>query len=74
MSVEFIRNMNSEATTKPKVLFGDDTPSDQHYSKVRLKPIYQESSSISRYDCKCGLLAAEIEGVKLDMVIMQRNI
>ena len=25
-------------------------------------------------DCKCGLLAAELEGIKLDMVIMQRNI
>ena len=60
MSVEFITIMNSEATTKPKVLFGDETPPDQHYSKVRLKPIYQESSSISQYDCKCGLLAAEI--------------
>ena len=30
--------------------------------------------SISQCDCKCGLLAAEIEGIKLDMVIMQRNI
>ena len=37
MSVEFITNMNNEATTKPKVLFEDDTPSDQHYSKVRPK-------------------------------------
>ena len=25
-------------------------------------------------DCKCSLLAAELEGAKLDMVIMQRNI
>ena len=25
-------------------------------------------------DCKCGILAAELEGIKLDMVIMQRNI
>ena len=25
-------------------------------------------------DCKCGLLAAELEGIKLDIVIMQRNI
>ena len=25
-------------------------------------------------DCKCSLLAAELEGVKLDMAIMQRNI
>ena len=74
MSVEFITHMNNEATTKPNVLFEDDTPSDQHYSKVRPKPIYQESSSISQCDCKCGLLAAEIEGIKLDMVIMQRNI
>ena len=74
MSVEFITNMNNEATTKPKVLFEDDTPSDQRYSKVRPKPIYQESSSISQCDCKCGLLAAEMEGIKLDMVIMQRNI
>ena len=74
MSVEFITNMNNEATTKPKVLFEDDTPSDQHYTKVRPKSVYQESSSISQCDCKCGLLAAEIEGIKLDMVIMQRNI
>ena len=74
MSVEFITNMNSEATTKPKVLFEDDTPLDQHYSMVRPKPIYQESSSVLQCDCKCGLLAAEIEGIKLDMVIMQRNI
>ena len=74
MSVESITNMNNEATTKPKVLFEDDTSSDQHYSKVRPKPVYQESLSISQCDCKCGLLAAEIEGIKLDMVIMQRNI
>ena len=25
-------------------------------------------------DCKCSLLAAELEGIKLDMAIMQRNI
>ena len=25
-------------------------------------------------DCKCGLLAAELEGIKLDIVIMQRNL
>ena len=25
-------------------------------------------------DCKCGILVAELEGIKLDMVIMQRNI
>ena len=25
-------------------------------------------------DCKCGLLAAELEDIKLDIVIMQRNI
>ena len=28
----------------------------------------------SACDCKCGLLAAELEGIKLDMVIMQRYI
>ena len=68
ISVERITNMNNEATTKPKVLFEDDTPSDQDYSKVRPKPVYQESSSIPECDSKCGLLAAEIEGIKLDMV------
>jgi hypothetical protein len=25
-------------------------------------------------DCQCGLLAAELEGIKLDLVIMQRNV
>ena len=50
------------------------TPSDEHYNKVRSKSVYQKSSSISQCDCKCGLLAAELEGIKLDMVIMQRNI
>ena len=43
-------------------------------AKVRPKPVYQELLSIFQCDCKCGLLAAEIEGIKLDMVIMQRNI
>ena len=46
MPVEFIMNMNNEATTKPEVLFKDDTPSDEHYSKVRSKPVYQKSLSI----------------------------
>ena len=67
-------SMDNEATIKPEVLFMGDTTLDEHCHKVRSKHVYQKSSDISQCDCKCGLLAAELEGIKLDMVIMQRNI
>ena len=64
---------DNEATIKPEVLFKGDTTLDEHCYKVRSKRVCQKSSGISQCDCKCGLLAAELEGIKLDMVIMQRN-
>ena len=63
----------STITTKHEALFKSDTIPDEQSNKMRSKPVHQKSSGISRCDCKCGLLAAELEGIKLDIVIMQRN-
>ena len=42
----------------------DSATSSNHVSSVQK----------SKCDCQCGLLAAELEGVKLDLVILQRNV
>ena len=69
-----LRIMDNEATIEPEVLFKGDTTLDEHCYKVRSRRVYQKSSGISQCDCKCGLLTAELEGIKLDIVIKQRNI
>ena len=42
----------------------DSARSSNHVSSVQK----------SKCDCQCGLLAAELEGVKLDLVILQKNV
>ena len=42
--------------------------------KCQSESAYLKSQCNFQCDCKCGLLAAELEGIKLDMVTMQRNI
>ncbi len=57
----------------PEALSKTDIQSEDH-SKVSPKSIYQKSSSTHQCDCNCKLLAVELEGVKLEMVLMQNDI
>lgn len=63
--------MNDAPT--PKALRKTDIQTEDH-SKESSKSIYQKSSSIHQCDCNCRLLAVELEGVKLEMVLMQKDI
>ena len=61
-SAAFTRNPVSGATLSTEV-----------YSKPKSE-MYLKSLCNHQCDCKCSLLAAELEGIKLEMVILQKNI
>ncbi|CAB4022517.1 Hypothetical predicted protein, partial [Paramuricea clavata] len=46
----------------------------EDHSKVSPKSIYQKSPSVHQCDCNCKLLTVELEGVKLELVLMQKDI
>ena len=70
----FPMSNNMHNGSLPITQLQDDVgPSVMHYKND------SESSCVNslcntQCDCKCGLLAAELEGIKLDIVIMQRSI
>ena len=64
-------NIASEVDQRESTI---DIRKEECTCKVRSDPTYQILSSSHRCDCGCRLLAADLEGVKLEMAIMQRNI
>lgn len=64
---------NNLPTEIPTQLLRNDMQSEQ-YNQVRSN--YPHCNLLQRHDCgcQCRLFAAELEGLKLDVVIMQKNI
>ena len=66
--------------------WNNDKPlSVSHVLKTKAAQVFADSDSVdssnhvsavreSKCDCQCGLLAAELEGVKLDLVILQKSV
>ena len=69
---ELLATSVNDAPT-PKELPKTDIQMEDH-SHVSPKSIYQKSLTIHQFDSNCKLLAVELGGVKLEMVLMQKGI